>query len=192
MPHRHRVPPTAVRLALDYGPLLLFFAASKLSTIFVATGVFMAAVVASIIASRLLTGKVSPMLWFTGAIVLVAGGATLWLGDVTYLKMKPTIIYALLAGTLLFGLATRRPLLKLVLHDAFPAVDATGWRKLTVNWALLFIALAVANEVARRMLTTDQWVDFKVWGVTAATFVFALFQAPILMRHAEVTPPKEP
>ena len=124
--------------------------------------------------------------------MLVAGGATLYLGNPVYLQMKPTIIYVMMASILLFGLATKRPLLKLVLHDAFPAVDAEGWRKLTRNWALLFIALAVANEVARRMLTMDQWVDFKVWGVTAATFLFAIAQAPILIRHAEKPEPPTP
>ncbi|WP_419816681.1 inner membrane-spanning protein YciB [Glacieibacterium sp.] len=191
MPAQRKVP-TGLRLALDYGPLLLFFAASKLSTIFVATGVFMAAVVVAIAVSRWRTGVVSPMLWFTGIVVLVAGGATLYLGNPVYLQMKPTIIYVMMASILLFGLATKRPLLKLVLHDAFPAVDAEGWRKLTRNWALLFIALAVANEVARRMLTMDQWVDFKVWGVTAATFLFAIAQAPILIRHAEKPEPPTP
>lgn len=179
----------ALRIALDYGPLLAFFAASKLFDIFVATGVFMAAIVIAIALSRWKAGRISPMLWFTGAIVLVFGAATLWLGDVTFIKLKPTIIYVILASILLFGMATGRPLLKLVLHDSFPAVDAEGWRKLTRNWALLFVGLAIANEVARRMLTTDQWVDFKVWGVTGLTFLFALSQAPILMRHAE-EPPK--
>ncbi len=182
--------PPALRIALDYGPLLAFFAAQKLFDIFVATGVFMVAIVVSIGVSRWRTGKVSPMLWFTGAVVLVFGGATLWLADEEFIKLKPTIIYVVFASILLFGMATGRPLLKLVLRDSFPAVDAEGWRKLTRNWALLFIGLAVANEIARRMLTTDQWVDFKVWGVTALTFLFALSQAPILMRHAEETPPK--
>jgi intracellular septation protein len=190
MPVQSKVP-TGLRLALDYGPLLLFFGASKLFDIFVATAVFMVAVVVAIAISRWRTGQISPMLWFTGIVVLVAGGATLYLGNPKYLQMKPTIIYVLMAGILLFGLATKRPLLKLVLHDAFPAVDAEGWRKLTRNWALLFIALAVSNEVARRMLTMDQWVDFKVWGVTAATFLFAIAQAPILIRHAEKPEPPQ-
>lgn len=182
--------PTALRVALDYGPLLAFFVASKAFDIFVATGVFMVAIVLAIAVSRWKTGRVSPMLWFTGAIVLLFGGATLWLGDVTFIKLKPTIIYLILAAILIFGMITKRPLLKLVLHDSFPAVDAEGWRKLTRNWALLFLGLAAANEVARAMLTTDQWVDFKVWGVTGLTFLFALSQAPILMRHAEDVPPK--
>lgn len=189
LPPRKTVPP-ALRVALDYGPLMAFFVASKVFDIFVATAVFMVAIVLAIGVSRWKTGRISPMLWFTGAIVLVFGGATLWMGDVTFIKLKPTIIYVILASILLFGMATGRPLLKLVLHDSFPAVDAEGWRKLTRNWALLFLGLAVANEVARRMLTTDQWVDFKVWGVTGLTFLFALSQAPILMRHAEDVPPK--
>lgn len=181
--------PTPLRLALDYGPLLAFFVANKVAGIMWATGIFMALIVLAIVVSRVLTGKVSPMQWVTGAVVLGFGGFTLWLNDAEFIKLKPTIIYVIFAVVLLFGMATKRPLLKLVLHDAFPAVDAEGWRKLTRNWALLFIGLAIANEVARRMLTTDQWVDFKVWGVTALTFAFALAQAPILMRHAE-QPPK--
>ncbi|QXQ06731.1 septation protein IspZ [Sphingosinicellaceae bacterium] len=189
LPPRKTIP-AALRVALDYGPLLTFFVASKVFDIFVATAVFMVAIVLAIGVSRWKTGRISPMLWFTGAIVLVFGGATLWLGDVTFIKLKPTIIYLILAAILLFGMATGRPLLKLVLHDSFPAVDAEGWRKLTRNWALLFLGLAITNEVARRMLTTDQWVDFKVWGVTGLTFLFALSQAPILMRHAEDVPPK--
>ncbi len=189
LPPRKTIP-AALRVALDYGPLLAFFVASKVFDIFVATAVFMVAIVLAIGVSRWKTGRISPMLWFTGAIVLVFGGATLWLGDVTFIKLKPTIIYLILAAILLFGMATGRPLLKLVLHDSFPAVDAEGWRKLTRNWALLFLGLAITNEVARRMLTTDQWVDFKVWGVTGLTFLFALSQAPILMRHAEDVPPK--
>lgn len=184
-----KVPPS-LRFALDYGPLLAFFVANKVAGIMWATGVFMALIVLAIVVSRLRTGKVSPMQWVTGAVVLGFGGFTLWLGDPEFIKLKPTIIYVIFAVVLLFGMATKRPLLKLVLHDAFPAVDAEGWRKLTRNWALLFIGLAIANEVARRMLTTDQWVDFKVWGVTALTFAFALAQAPILLRHAE--PPSKP
>ena len=180
--------PTGLRLALDYGPLLAFFVANKVADIFVATAVFMVLIVAAIVTSRVMTGKVSPMQWVTGAVVLGFGGFTLWLGDPEFIKLKPTIIYAIFAAVLLVGMATGRPLLKLVLHDAFPAVDAEGWRKLTRNWALLFVGLAIANEVARRMLTTDQWVDFKVWGVTAITFAFAIAQAPILMRHAEKPP----
>lgn len=187
-----KAPSPLVKLALDFGPLLLFFAANRIYDIFVATGVFMAAIAVAIVASRLLIGKIAPMLWFTAAVVLVFGGATLWLQDENFIKLKPTILYVVFASILLFGLATQRPLLKQLLGEAFPAMDDHGWRKLTRNWALLFVGLAVANEAARALLTTDQWVDFKVWGVTAITFIFALSQAPLMQRHAVVkAPPAE-
>ena len=94
------------------------------------------------------------------------------------------------SGVLLFGKLTHRPLLKLAFGEAFPALDNDGWRKLTRNWILFCLVLAGMNEVLRRTLTTDQWVDFKVWGVTAITFAFALAQSPILSRHAEDKTPK--
>lgn len=187
-----RAPSPAIKLAIDFVPLLVFFAVNRFADIYWATGVFMAAIATSMLASRALLGKISPMLWFTGAVVLIFGGATLYLRDDTFIKIKPTILYVLFAAILLFGLATKRPLLKMLLSEAFPALDDHGWRKLTRNWALLFVGLAVANETARQLLTTDQWVDFKVWGVTAITFLFALSQAPLLTRHAvPVEPPAD-
>ena len=191
-----------IKLAIDYGPLLTFFVANAtgdrlrplllrvgvgpdVKNIIVATAAFMAATLAAVIVSRWKLGRVSPMLWFTAGVVAVFGAATLYFHDETFIKIKPTILYLIFAGILVFGIATGRPLLRTLLGEAFPALDADGWRKLTRNWVLFFIALAAANEGARRALTTDQWVAFKVWGVTATTFLFALAQTPILLRHAE-------
>ena len=174
---------TPLKLAVDFGPLLVFFAASKFGGVFVATGAFMVATLVAMAVSLLKTGRVPPMLIFTGIIVMVFGGLTLWLKDKTFIQLKPTLIYVMFAAILFFGLATRRPTLKLVLHDAFPALEEAGWMKLTRNWAVFFVVLAGANEVARRLLSFDHWVDFKVWGVVAATFLFAAAQAPILAKH---------
>ena len=175
--------PTALKLALDFGPLLVFFAANKLGNVFIATAAFMAATLVAMAISLWKTRHIPPMLIFTGIIVVVFGGLTLWLQDATFIKLKPTLIYGMFAGILFFGMATGRSYLKLVLGEALPALDDAGWTKLTRNWALFFVALMGANEVARQLLTTDQWVNFKVWGVTAATFAFALAQAPLLSRH---------
>jgi intracellular septation protein len=175
--------PTALKLALDFGPLLVFFGANKLGDVYVATAAFMAATLLAMAISLWKTRHIPPMLVFTGIIVLVFGGLTLWTQNATFIKLKPTLIYGMFAGILLFGLATKRPYLKLVLGEALPALDDKGWTKLTRNWALFFVALMAANEVARQVLTTDQWVNFKVWGVTAATFLFALAQAPLLSKH---------
>jgi intracellular septation protein len=175
--------PTALKLTLDFGPLLVFFAANKFGGVFTATAAFMVATLVAMAVSWWKTRHIPPMLVFTGLIVVVFGGLTLWLQDDMFIKLKPTLIYGMFAGILFFGLATRRPYLKLVMGEALPTLDDDGWRKLTRNWALFFVALMVANEVARQILTTDQWVNFKVWGVTGATLLFAVAQAPLLTRH---------
>ncbi len=176
--------PAGLKLALDFGPLLIFFAANKFGGVFTATAAFMAATALAMAISWVKTRHIPPMLIFTGVIVMVFGGLTLWLQDESFIKLKPTLIYGMFASILGFGLVTRRPYLKLVLGDALPALTDTGWTRLTRNWALFFVALMAANEVARQVLTTDQWISFKVWGVTAATMIFAVAQAPLLTRHS--------
>lgn len=175
--------PAGLKLALDFGPLLVFFAANKFGGIFTATAAFMAATVLAMAISWVKTRHIPPMLIFTGVIVMVFGGLTLWLQDESFIKLKPTLIYAMFASILGFGLLTKRPYLKLVLGDALPALTDAGWTRLTQNWALFFVALMGANEVARQVLTTDQWINFKVWGVTAVTMLFAVAQAPLLAKH---------
>lgn len=175
--------PAALKLAVDFGPLLVFFGANKFGGVFTATAAFMVATGLAMAVSWWQTRHIPAMLLFTGAIVLVFGGLTLWLQDDTFIKLKPTLIYGMFASILLFGLARGRSYLKLVLGEALPSLTDTGWTKLTRNWALFFVVLMAANEVARQMLTTDQWVNFKVWGVTGATLLFALAQAPLLQRH---------
>ena len=127
--------------------------------------------------------RIPPALIFTGVIVAVLGGLTLWLHDETFLKLKPTLIYGFFAVILLIGWATNKPYLKLIFGDALPDLDDAGWQKLTRNWALFFLAMMATNEAARHFLTTSQWFSFKVWGMTIITAVFAVAQAPLLARH---------
>ena len=176
--------PTALKLAIDFGPLLIFFAANKFGGVFTATAAFMAATALAMAISWVKTRHIPPMLIFTGVIVMVFGGLTLWLQDENFIKLKPTMIYAMFASILGFGLLTKRPYLKLVLGEALPTLTDAGWTRLTRNWALFFVALMLANEVARQVLTTDQWVNFKVWGVTVVTMLFAMAQAPLLSKHS--------
>ena len=119
----------------------------------------------------------------TAAIVAVFGGLTLWLQDETFIKMKPTIVEALFSAILLGGLALGRPLLKPLLGAAWPMDDA-GWRKLTLRFAVFFAAMAALNEIVWRTQSTDVWVTFKVVGLMALTLLFAVFQAPLMKRHA--------
>jgi len=172
-----------MRLALDLGPLVLFFLANAKLGIFAATGLFMAAIVTAMIASYVLVRHVTVLQMFSAFMVLAMGGLTIWLHNETFIKMKPTIYYALVAALLGFGLATGRPLLKSVLGSAYPGLDGEGWRKLTRNWALFFAVMAVVNEAVWRNSTTDFWIGFKLWGAIPATLLFAFANVPMLMRH---------
>ena len=174
----------ALRLALDLGPLILFFAVNGFYGIFAATAVFMVAIAAALAASRLLTGKFATMPLVTGVFVMFFGGLTLYLQDETFIKIKPTMIYLLFAGILLGGLAAKRMFLKSVLGEMLSLSD-TGWRELTIRWAGFFVVLALLNEAVWRNVSTDVWVSFKVFGLLPLTIAFAALQTGLLKKHAK-------
>ena len=172
-----------LRLALDLGPLLTFFIANARLGPFVATTAFMIAIVAAMAVSLVLTRRVSALQLFSGVLVVVMGGLTVWLHNESFIKVKPTIYYGIVGAILAFGLATRRPLLKAVLGAAYPGLDDEGWRKLTRNWAIFFAVMAGVNELVWRNSSTDFWIGFKLWGALPATFLFAAANVPMLLRH---------
>ena len=171
-----------LKLAIDLGPLIVFFAANAHFGIIKATAAFMVAFFVSLAASYVVERKLSVMPIITGVVVLVFGGLTLYLNDETFIKLKPTIIYALFSAVLLGGLAAGRPLVRLMLGPVFH-LDDEGWRKLTLRWGLFFAALAGLNEVVRHTLSTDAWVAFKVWGFLPLTVIFTFAQLPLVRRH---------
>lgn len=177
------------RMAVDYGPLVAFFAANFLAPgpaiarIITATGAFMVAMVVALIVSWVKTRHVSPMLLVSAVLVIVFGGLTIYFHDDQFIKMKPTFVYAIFAAVLGFGLATGRPLLQSLLETAYPGLDATGWRKLTRNWTVFFVFMAVINEAVWRSTTTDFWVSFKLWGAIPLTLLFAFANLPMLLKH---------
>jgi intracellular septation protein len=182
-------PGAGARLLIDLGPLLAFFVANFIAPvpdtikIFVATGVFMVAMMIAMLVSQIRYRHISPLLLFSGVMVVVLGGLTIWLHDETFIKIKPTIYYAIVAILLSFGLATGRNLLKLVLGTVYPGLSERGWFLLTRNWVIFFIAMAIANEAVWRTTTTDLWVSLKLWVFLPLTFVFMLANVPMLMRH---------
>lgn len=176
-------PGPGARLAIDLLPLVVFFAANYWAGIFVATVAFMVAISVAMMVSLVRYKHISPMLWFSGAMVIVLGGITIWLHDETFIKMKPTLLYTAIAAVLLFGLATGRNLLKAVLGGAYPGLSERGWTLLTRNWVLFFLAMAAINEAVWRATSTDFWVGFKLWFFLPVTFLFALANVPMLMRH---------
>jgi intracellular septation protein len=180
-----------LKMALDLGPLLIFFAANTVSGIFTATAVFMAAITISIALGFAIERKVSPMPVLTCALVLIFGGLTLWLSNENFIKIKPTILYTMFAAVLVGGLAFNRLFIKYLLGQTLQLADP-AWRVLTWRWSVFFLALAMINEFVWRNTSTDTWVAFKVWGVFPMTLLFALSQAPFIARHqieADKSPP---
>ena len=173
----------SLKLVLDIGPLVLFFAANAKFGIYAATGAFMVAVLVALAVSYALTRHVAMMPVVTAVIVLVFGGLTLFLHDDLFIKLKPTIIYVLFGVTLLAGLALNKPFLS-ILFDQMFHLNAEGWRKLKVRWVIFFFAAAVLNEVIWRTQSTDFWVNFKLFGMVPLTMIFGAAQYPLLMKYS--------
>ena len=171
-----------LKLALELGPLVLFFLANQRAGIYTATALFVAATLVSLGVHFALVRKLPIMPLVSGVVVLVFGGLTLVLQDELFIKLKPTIVNCLFGLTLLGGLYFKKPLLAIVLDSMFELTDE-GWRKLTLRWALFFFVLAALNEIVWRTQSTDVWVSFKVFGIMPLTIAFALAQTPLLLRY---------
>lgn len=186
-----------MRLALDLGPLVVYFVSFALTRhdIFASTGLFIAATFVAMAISWVLYRQVSAIQIFSGLMVLVLGGLTIWLHKDWIIKVKPTIYYVTVSALLGWGLATGRPMLKMVLGQAYPGLSDAGWRLLTRNWALFFGAMAIGNELVWRNFSTAAWLAYKLWGVMPLTVLFALAHLPALVRHgltADTPPPVLP
>ena len=180
-PAKPKIHPLA-KLAVDIGPLVVFFLANAQAGIFWATGAFMVAICIAIAVSWLFERRVPMLAVVTGVFVLIFGSLTLVLQDETFIKLKPTIVNALFAAILTIGLAANRLFFKNLFGHAFRLNDA-GWRILTLRWIGFFILLAVLNEVVWRNFSTDTWITFKLFGIMPLTFVFTMLQIPLIKRH---------
>ena len=184
-----------LNLVVDYGPLVVFFFAyrwakpaeggglGEVVAVTKSTVAFMLATVVALVVSKWRLWRISPMLWLSTLLIVGFGSLTVWLNDPFYIQVKPTVIYIFFAAVLFGGLLRGKAMLKYLLQSAFDGLSDEGWRKLSRNWALWFLVLAVANEVLRRTLSFDGWLQAKLWGVSAASFLFTFAQVPMLLRH---------
>lgn len=182
--HWDELRPQLIKMALEIGPLVVFFLVNARADIFVGTAWFMAAMVVALVLSWVLLKRIAVMPLVTGVLVLIFGGLTLYFHDDTFIKLKPTIINAMFGSVLLGGLVFGQSLLRYVFGDVYK-LKPKGWTILTWRWGLFFFALAVVNEVVWRTQSTDFWVAFKVWANMPLTVIFAAFQLPVLNRYAE-------
>ena len=184
----------ALRGALEYGPIILFFAAytflkdqtfmvagTEYSGFVAVTAMFIPVLVLATLAMWKLTGHLSKMQIVTLVLVIGFGGLSIWFNDERFFKMKPTMIYLLFAGLLGFGLMRGESYLEAVMDKALP-LEREGWMILTKRLAVFFLLLAVANEAIWRMMSTDAWVNFKTFGLPVATFGFFMSQAGLFKR----------
>jgi intracellular septation protein len=171
-----------VKLAVEAGPLAVFFLMNSYRDIFWGTAAFMVATVAALVASRALFGRLPVMPLVSGVFVLIFGSLTLWLGDDLFIKMKPTLVNFLFAAILFGGLIYGQPLLKYLFGEVFQ-LNETGWRVLTFRWACFFCVLAILNEIVWRSFSTETWLSFKLFGIMPLTMAFAIAQIGVLKRY---------
>lgn len=181
-------PNPLLKLAIEAGPLVVFFVLNRKGeqpeALYRATGAFMVAIVASVLAAWRLERRLPVMPLVSAVFVLVFGGLTLAFENETFIKLKPTLVNLLLGTTLFVGLALGRPLLKPLLGSALQMRDE-GWRILSLRWACFFVFLAGANEIVWRSFSTEFWAGFKLFGIMPATILFTLAQVPLLARYQE-------
>jgi len=171
-----------LKMALDFGPLLLFGAVYAAFDLYVATAALIVAVLTAIVIEYAIVRKVSPMLLITAGFVVPFGGLTLWLSSDIFIKMKPTILYAIFAAVLAGGLSYDRIFLKVMLGPVFQ-LSNEAWRVLTRRYCVFFLVMAALNLIVWRNFSEGTWVAFKVFGAFGLTLLFSLAQAPFIARH---------
>lgn len=206
-----RKPSSWVNLAIDYGPVLVFFIAYRLArpagdaplgevvAVTKSTAAFIVATLVALAASKWRLGRVSPMLWVTTILVVGFGALTVISQDAFWIRHKPTFVYLLFAAVLLAGWLRGKATLRYLLESAFDGLSDTGWMKLTRNWGLFFIVLAALNEVFAndRWFSFDAWLRAKLFVFLPLTFLFTFAHVPMLLRHGlklgdgKVPPPEE-
>jgi intracellular septation protein len=174
--------PQLRRSLLDFGPLLLFFAAWSVRGIYAATATAMVAGVLAVALGYWFDRKLHPVPLMTAALLLVFGGLTIYLHNDAFIKMKPTMIYGLFGVVLLGGLYFNRPFVKYVFGAAVTLNDA-NWRVLTLRFGFFFLAMAVLNELIWRNFSERIWVYFHTFGGTVLIILFSITQAPFLLKH---------
>jgi intracellular septation protein len=180
-----------LNFALDFGPLLVFFLGSRFGHSdadavqgpLVGTAAFMVAILIAMIVSKWKLGRISPMMKMSAVFVIGFGGLTLWFRDFGFIQHKATAVYLLFAAIILIGWMRSKPALKYLLEQAYDGLSEAGWLKLSLSWGLFFLALAALNEIIIPLLTSDQYITVKTFGLPALTFLFAMANIPMLMRH---------
>lgn len=184
-----------LNVLVDYGPLVVFLGTYKyfspdepepiaeLAAVIRGTLAFIIAAVTALAFSKWRLGKISPMLWFSTALIVGFGALTIFFGDPTFVQIKPTIIYTVFGVALLAGVWRGKALLKILLSAAFEGLTDAGWLKLSRNWGVFFLFFAVLNQTLVHFLSFGDWLWAKLWVFMPLTFLYTFTQIPMLLRH---------
>lgn len=186
-----------VKMLIELGPIVVFFYANGqysdengVGGIIPATKVFMVAMAVSMICSKIFLKKIAMMLWISAVLVGVFGGLTIYFDSEIFIKIKPTILYTFFALVLLVGYAMGKPFMKTLMQAGFPPIEDIAWMKMSRNWGLYFLFGAVLNEILWRNLSNADWLAAKIWVFMPMSFIFAMAQMPIIMKH-QIEEPKD-
>lgn len=176
-------PPSWVRPLTEWGPLTAFFAAYWILGLLPATGILFVAAIAASVLAYVLERRVAWMAVFTAVAVGIFGGLSLVFKDDAFIKMRPTIVQALMAAVLIAGVAMGRLFLKYLLARSIDMSEA-GWRILTWRFAAFLLFSAALNEAVWRTQTNDTWATYDTFGPIGLTILFVLAQTPLIQRHS--------
>jgi intracellular septation protein len=178
-----------VKFLCEYLPLIIFFAVYKFSKspkpLVEATIYLIIATAIALIITYILTKKIPMVTLFSGVILSIFGGLTIFSGNELFIKMKPTLVNLTFAAILFFGYYTKRPFLSHLFSSALKMPNH-AWLILSFRWAVFFIFLALLNEIIWRNFSTNFWVQFKLFGMTPISIIFMIFQMPFIMRNSDL------
>ena len=183
---------------LEIGPVIIFFmifiwrkgetviiAGHEYSGLIQATAIFVPLMILSTALGWWLNGHLSKIQVLTLLLVMVFGALTIFLNDEKFFKMKPTIIYVLFGGAIIYGHIRGQNYIQALMADRLPMEDA-GWKVISKRLAACFLALAVLNELIWRTQSSETWVYFKTFGLSGAIVLFIICQYPVLKRYGRL------
>ncbi len=187
-----------LKVFIEMFPIILFFYAydsADQESIYLATKIFMAAMAVSLLASKVVFKEIGLILWISGGLVGVFGGATIYFHNDIFIKLKPTILYSFFAVSLLGGMAFGKYFLRNIFSAGFPPLPDAAWRLLTLRFGWFYIFNAVLNEVIHRNFSMEAWIASKLWLFMPLSILFMMLQMPMLMKYMDAednkTKPKD-
>ncbi|CAM8303627.1 COG2917 Intracellular septation protein A [Candidatus Methylopumilus planktonicus] len=163
-----------MKFLFDLFPVILFFIAYKFSNIYTATLVVIGATIFQVIYSKLVHKRVDKLLIFNAVLISILGGTTLWLHDANFIKWKPSILYWLLSGTLLFFQFFKKKNLVKNLMGKQIQLTEKGWDQISITSAVFFGVLGALNLYIAFNFSESTWVNFKLFGITGLIMCYAV------------------